>query len=259
MAAERTTIRELARLSGVSIGTVSRALNGYADVGPETRERIIAPRRGARLHAGRSGQHPRHPALARRRRLPRHRRGPPRLQHPFFQEVLVGLKHDSAPAGTTCCCSRASNPETVSAHHSYLKRCRHHRVDGVVLMGVEHDDAEVQRLARSAIPASRSTSSSPARAPAYVISDNAAGGAARGSPPARARPRADRDDRRPARDDAGPRPPRGYRAALETPAWRYRDDYVALRRLLLRERHRGDAGASCPRRAADGGRSRRRT
>src|SRR5215468_9569509 len=38
---QRVTIRELAHLSGVSIGTVSRALNGYSDVNPETRERII--------------------------------------------------------------------------------------------------------------------------------------------------------------------------------------------------------------------------
>ena len=41
MPGERTTIRELARLSGVSVGTVSRALNGYTDVRPETRERIV--------------------------------------------------------------------------------------------------------------------------------------------------------------------------------------------------------------------------
>ena len=38
---ERVTIRELARRSGVSVGTVSRALNGYTDVRPETRERIM--------------------------------------------------------------------------------------------------------------------------------------------------------------------------------------------------------------------------
>ena len=42
MSEERVTIRQLARLSGVSIGTVSRALNGYADVSPETRARVKA-------------------------------------------------------------------------------------------------------------------------------------------------------------------------------------------------------------------------
>ena len=41
MPGDRVTIRQLARLSGVSIGTVSRALNGYSDVNADTRERII--------------------------------------------------------------------------------------------------------------------------------------------------------------------------------------------------------------------------
>ena len=41
MTDQRVTIRQLARLSGVSIGTVSRALNGYTDVNPDTRERIV--------------------------------------------------------------------------------------------------------------------------------------------------------------------------------------------------------------------------
>ena len=40
--AEKITIRELARRSGVSVGTVSRALNGYPDVRDETRERVLA-------------------------------------------------------------------------------------------------------------------------------------------------------------------------------------------------------------------------
>jgi len=50
MPGERTTIRELARLSGVSVGTVSRALNGYTDVRPETREHLTAGRRREERH-----------------------------------------------------------------------------------------------------------------------------------------------------------------------------------------------------------------
>ena len=62
MSEERVTIRQLARLSGVSIGTVSRALNGYADVRPETRERIMRLAQRARLHAGGRGPQPRRPS-----------------------------------------------------------------------------------------------------------------------------------------------------------------------------------------------------
>ena len=37
---ERTTIRDVAKKAGVSITTVSKALNDYSDVNPETRQRI---------------------------------------------------------------------------------------------------------------------------------------------------------------------------------------------------------------------------
>ncbi len=35
------SIRDLARHLNISIGTVSRALNGKSDVNPETRERVL--------------------------------------------------------------------------------------------------------------------------------------------------------------------------------------------------------------------------
>src|ERR1700754_1936500 len=88
----RVTIHELARRSGVSVGTVSRALNGYTDVRAETRERVLriaeeldyTPNAAARtLVTQRSNvvgvfleTGPDHPDI----------------QHPFFHEVLVGVK-----------------------------------------------------------------------------------------------------------------------------------------------------------------------
>ncbi|MDR0345387.1 MAG: LacI family DNA-binding transcriptional regulator, partial [Nocardiopsaceae bacterium] len=41
----RVTIREVAALAGVSIGTASKALNGQGRLRPETRERVTAAAR----------------------------------------------------------------------------------------------------------------------------------------------------------------------------------------------------------------------
>jgi len=38
---QRTTIRDVARAAGVSINTVSRALNGKPDINPETKRLIL--------------------------------------------------------------------------------------------------------------------------------------------------------------------------------------------------------------------------
>src|SRR3954454_24893662 len=93
MRGDRVTIRQLAHLSGVSVGTVSRALNGYTDVNADTRERIMRLARELDYT----------PAAAARSLVTQRSHvigvfletgeGPPDLQHPFFHEVLVGIKH----------------------------------------------------------------------------------------------------------------------------------------------------------------------
>src|SRR5918998_5883820 len=174
----RTTIRELARLSGVSVGTVSRALNGYADVRPETRERIMRLARELDYT----------PAAAARTLVTQRSHvigvfldtgeGHPDLQHPFFHEVLVGLKDALGAGGFDLLLFASERPGNGYGDHSYLKRCRHHNVDGAVLMGVNGEDQELRRLLRSELPCVGVDVELEGACTGYVMSQNAAGAAA---------------------------------------------------------------------------------
>ena len=175
MPEQRTNIRELARLSGVSVGTVSRALNGYADVSPETRERIVRLARELDYT----------PAAAARTLVTQRSHvigvfletgvGRPDLQHPFFHEVLVGLKGWIGTKGYDLLLFASERPGNGYGDHSYLKRCRHHNVDGAVLIGVDPEDEELRRLLRSELPCVGVDVELAGTCTAYVTSDNVAG------------------------------------------------------------------------------------
>ena len=170
----RTDIRELARRSGVSVATVSKVLNDYAGVKDETRRRVLeladeldyTPRAAARtLVTQRSYligvilftgfEHP-------------------DLQHPFFQDVLVGLKHRVGALGYDLLIF-ATEDSGEFGQTPYVRRCRHHGVDGVVLMGVDERDPEVQRLADSGIPCMAIDLDISGGRTGQVMSDNMAG------------------------------------------------------------------------------------
>jgi LacI family transcriptional regulator len=223
----RTTIRELARLSGLSVGTVSKALNGYPDVHDDTRARVLrladeldyTPNAAARtlitershvigvfLEVG---------------------RGHPDIQHPFFHGVLVGLKDYIGPAGFDLLLFASEKPGGGFGPHSYLKRCRHHRVDGTVLFGVRADDPEMERLLRAGIPCVGVDVELHGATCAYVMSDNVEGGAMAVKHLAQSGHRAIATiagplDTRPGRDRLT-----GYREEIQRRGLAYRDDYVA--------------------------------
>jgi LacI family transcriptional regulator, galactose operon repressor len=175
MSEQKVTIRQLARLSGVSVGTVSRALNGYADVNPETRERIERLARELDYTPA---------AAARSLKTQRSHvigvfletgEGHPDLVHPHFHEVLAGFKHAIGEAGYDLLLFASERPGNGFGAHSYLKRCRHHNVEGVVLMGVDPEDAEVRRLLRSEVPCVGVDVSLPGATARGVASDNEGG------------------------------------------------------------------------------------
>jgi LacI family transcriptional regulator len=224
--AERPTIRELARLSGVSIGTVSRALNGYADVRPETRERII-----------RLAEELDYTPSASARTLVTQRshvvgvfldtgEGHPDLQHPFFHDVLVGVQETAGAAGFDLLLFATEQPGNGYGKHSYVKRCRHHNVDGVVLMGVDHNDDEVRRLTASSIPTVGVDVELDGQATGYVSSDNVDGAAQAVDHLARLGHRRIATIHGPVDTLAGLDRLRGYRQALDAAGLAYRDEYV---------------------------------
>jgi LacI family transcriptional regulator len=148
-----TSIREVARLSGVSVSTVSRVFNDYGDVSSATRQRVLeaakkldyAPSAAARTLVRRRSQligvvlftGTEHPDIG----------------HPFFQDVLVGVKHAIGLLDYDVLLFATEQPgSSRGAPHSYLRRAQHHRVDGVVLMGVDRADPEVDRVVESPIP-----------------------------------------------------------------------------------------------------------
>jgi LacI family transcriptional regulator len=227
MAQRRTNIKELARLSGVSVGTVSRALNGYADVSPETRERVMRLARELDYTPT---------AAARTLVMERSHvvgifletgEGHPDVQHPFFHDVLAGLKAKLGAAGFDLLLFASEQPGNGYGPHSYLKRARHHGVDGTALMGVDIRDPEVERLLRSDIPCVGVDMLLSGDGNGCVMSDNVEGAALA------VRHLAERDHTRIAtitgRIDTAPAGDRlrGYRDEIQRQGLVLRDEYVA--------------------------------
>jgi LacI family transcriptional regulator len=213
-------------LSGVSVATVSRVLNDYHDVSPATREKVLKVARELDYTPSAAAR-----TLVMQRSqvigvLLQTGEGHPDLLHPFFQEVLVGLKHRLGAGGYDILLFAAENPGNGFSEHSFVRRARHHRVDGVVLMGADARDPEIQKLARSSIPCVAVDLDLVGRRTGHVISDNLGGArlavrhlneqgherVAIVTGMLSTRPGVDRL--------------LGYRAELEALGLRYRDDYV---------------------------------
>ncbi|MEA4899748.1 LacI family DNA-binding transcriptional regulator [Bacillota bacterium Meth-B3] len=143
-----TTIRELSRRLGLSVSTVSKALNGYKDISPETRDRVAAV-------AGEMGYHPN--ALARALKTNRtYNLGVlfvdddlSGLTHNYFAAVLDSFKVEAERGGYDI---TFINHNIGKSRMTYLEHCRYRNVDGVCLACVDFGAEEVVQLAMSDIP-----------------------------------------------------------------------------------------------------------
>jgi LacI family transcriptional regulator len=173
-----TTIQELAEQTGVSVATVSRALNGSPEVSEATRKRILelarkldyTPSAAARtLQSSRS-----HVVGV----ILETGAGHPDLMHPFFQQVLVGLKHGAGERGYDLLLFATDEPGNgFGGTHSYLRRAGHHGVDGVVVMGYDPSDPEMRKLVASGLPCITIDADTGEPHCGYVMSENRGGAA----------------------------------------------------------------------------------
>ncbi len=143
------SLKDIAAECGVSIATVSKALNDHSDIGVETKTRI-------RKKANEMGYVPN--AAAKSMKTNRtHNIGVlfmddanSGLQHDFFAGVLESFKKAVEKEGYDI--TFISNDRTRPGRSSYLNHARYRRFDGVIIANVHFDDPEVIELVNSDIP-----------------------------------------------------------------------------------------------------------
>lgn len=141
-------MKDIAQACGVSVATVSKALNGQPDIGEETRVRVceMAQKMGYTVNSA-----------ARALKINRtyhlgvlfvdeKRSG---LGHEYFSTVLESFKTESERHGYDI---TFINRNVGGKPTSYLQHCRYRGVDGVVIACVDFQDPLVRELAESDLP-----------------------------------------------------------------------------------------------------------
>ena len=142
------SMKDIAKACGVSVATVSKALNDYSDIGKPTRERI-------KETAEKMGYFPNSSARALKTKRTYNlgvlfvdgaHSG---LTHDFFSHVLESFKVTAEQEGydITFTSSKISSRKTT-----YLEHCRYRGVDGVVIACIDFYDPAVQELILSDMP-----------------------------------------------------------------------------------------------------------
>jgi DNA-binding LacI/PurR family transcriptional regulator len=143
------TIKDIAKAAGVSVTTVSRALNGYSDVNEKTRKRIEEIANGLRYTPN---------SVARSLVMKKsktigllvseiNREG---AKDNFTFEVLCGINDCAAELEYDLILFNTNTSKQKTKSYSQL--CRERNVDGVILQGLNKDDPYLVEVVESNIP-----------------------------------------------------------------------------------------------------------
>jgi LacI family transcriptional regulator len=146
---DMVSMKDIAAACGVSVATVSKALNDHKDIGGETKERV---RRAAKA----LGYYPNASARALKTRrtynlgvLYKEESGSG-LTHGYFSGVLESFRNTAENAGYDI--TFLSNSKKRKDRMSYLEHTLYRGMDGVLIAVADHSDAEVAELLASDLP-----------------------------------------------------------------------------------------------------------
>lgn len=144
MAKKAITIRDIARIAGVSPGTVSRAINDSPLVNPETRQKILRVVKALNYAPNRMAQ-----------RLATGKTLTLAVIVPFFTspsvtERLKGVVNTLAKSRYDLLIHNIEDPEQRA--NCFRTIPRHDRVDGVLVISISPTDEEVPLLAEASVP-----------------------------------------------------------------------------------------------------------
>lgn len=164
------SMKDISRACGVSIATVSKALNNHKDIGEDTKTHI-------RRVAKELGYFPNSSARA----LKTNRtynigvlfadEAMSGLTHDYFAGVLDSFKRTVEARGYDITFLNAS--KNRKDRMTYLEHCRYRGFDGVMIACVDFSDSEVKELVNSDIPLVTVDNAFPGRA--VIVSDNEKG------------------------------------------------------------------------------------
>ena len=141
------TIKELSKACGLSVSTVSKALNDYPDVSEETREQV-------RAIAARMGYRP--SAIARGLKLGRTFNlgvlysddSASGFTHCYFAPILESFKAEAERRGYDLTfITHRTTPKMT-----YLDHCLYRNVDGVCIVCTHFEDPEISQLIAGSLP-----------------------------------------------------------------------------------------------------------
>lgn len=142
------SMKDIARRCGVSVATVSKALNGQPDIGEETRQRIsaVAKEMGYMTNAAAR-------ALKTNRTynlgvllVDEWRSG---LSHEYFASMLESFKSEAEKRGYDL---TFINKNSGGRPMSYLSHCQYRGVDGVIIACIDFTNDQIRELVDGPIP-----------------------------------------------------------------------------------------------------------